>query len=335
MLHQSNALAQRIRKLRFKNGSLALDFPETKIRLDEQGRVLRLERMENDISHQLIEEFMLLANEAVAAHLISRNVKAIHRIHEEPDERRLQEYREEVLSHHVPCGNLSKPTEVQKLLHRLDTLPIGTALKIGFLKSLMRARYAIEPLGHYGLAKKHYTHFTSPIRRYADLIVHRALISALGLGGDGLSETDIARLHETAEIISSAERRAMAAERDTVDRLVAAHLKTSTGAHFTGRIAGVVGAGLFVRLDETGADGFVPASTLPGRFVHDEVRHALVGALSGETFQLGDRVEVRLVEVTPIAGGLRFEMVSEGREGAAPVHRRFRGRKPRYSGKRR
>src|SRR5205085_11822491 len=143
--------------------------------LDEQGRVSRIERIENDVSHQLIEEYMLLANEAVATRLMAQHHPAIYRVHEEPDERRLQEYREEVLSHNVPCGNLRNRGEVQKLLQKLDTLSIGPALKIGFLKSLMRARYAIEPLGHYGLAKKKYTHFTSPIRRYADLVVHRAL----------------------------------------------------------------------------------------------------------------------------------------------------------------
>ncbi|HEX7594445.1 MAG TPA: RNB domain-containing ribonuclease, partial [Anaerolineae bacterium] len=175
MLHDANELAQRIRKLRFKAGSLDLDFPETKIRLDEQGRVLRIEKIENDISHQLIEEYMLLANEAVATQLMSKNVMAIYRVHEEPDVRRLNEYREEVLSHHVPAGNLTKRAEVQKLLQKLGTISIGPALKIGFLRSLMRARYAVEPLGHYGLAKAKYTHFTSPIRRYSDLVVHRAL----------------------------------------------------------------------------------------------------------------------------------------------------------------
>ncbi|MGA2030232.1 MAG: VacB/RNase II family 3'-5' exoribonuclease, partial [Verrucomicrobiota bacterium] len=162
MLHHAHELAQKIRSLRFKNGSLDLDFPETKIRLDEHGKILRIEKTENDVSHQLIEEYMLLANEAVATRLMSLRAPAIYRIHEEPDARRLQEYRDEVLAHHVACGNLSQTSEVQKLLQKLGTLPIGQALKIGFLKSLMRARYAVEPLGHYGLAKKKYTHFTSP-----------------------------------------------------------------------------------------------------------------------------------------------------------------------------
>ena len=178
MLHDAHELAQTIRRLRFKNGSLALDFPETKIRLDEQGRVLRIEKIENDVSHQLIEEYMLLANEAVAARLMSENQKAIYRVHEEPDARRINEFREDVLSHHIPCGNLTKRPEVSKLLQKLDTIPIGAALKIGFLRSLMRARYDVAPLGHYGLAKAKYTHFTSPIRRYADLVVHRALFQA-------------------------------------------------------------------------------------------------------------------------------------------------------------
>ena len=180
MLHDANALTQKIRRARFKAGSLDLDFPEMKVRLDDRGRVLRLERVENDISHQLIEECMLLANEAVAGRLMALNRPAVYRIHEPPDDRRLREYREDVLSHHIPCGNLSNRHEVQRLLAQLDGLPIGQALKIGFLRSLMRARYAIEPLGHYGLAKKKYTHFTSPIRRYADLLVHRALFQAPG-----------------------------------------------------------------------------------------------------------------------------------------------------------
>ncbi|HEX7570113.1 MAG TPA: VacB/RNase II family 3'-5' exoribonuclease, partial [Verrucomicrobiae bacterium] len=188
MLHRAHQLAQKIRKHRFKNGSLDLDFPETKIRLDEQGKVLRIEKNENDVSHQLIEEYMLLANEAVATRLMTLRTPAIYRIHEEPDARRLQEYRQEVLAHQVQCGNLSHPAEVQKLLAKLGTIPIGSALKIGFLKSLMRACYSIEPLGHYGLAKKKYTHFTSPIRRYADLVVHRALFDKNAVKGSVLKE---------------------------------------------------------------------------------------------------------------------------------------------------
>ena len=197
MLHDANDLAQRLRRARFKNGSLDLDFPETKIRLDAQGKVAALEKVENDVSHQLIEEFMLLANEAVATRLMSQRTPAVYRVHEPPSPRRLDEYREDVLAHRIPCGNLNQRTEVQRLLQRLNTLPIGPALKIGFLRSLMRARYAVEPLGHYGLKKPKYTHFTSPIRRYADLEVHRALFSktrgsvtALTRVADHISDTE-------------------------------------------------------------------------------------------------------------------------------------------------
>jgi ribonuclease R len=190
------------------------------------------------------------------------------------------------------------------------------------LRTQSQAVYGPENKGHFGLALRRYAHFTSPIRRYADLIVHRALISALGFGNDGLSPDDIAKLGETAEMISDAERRAMAAERETVDRLVAAHLAKQTGAVFRGRIGGVVSAGLFVTLDDSGADGFVPVSTLgAGYYVHDRTRHALIGERSGETYQLGDRVEVKLVEATPVSGGMRFEVVSEGRAGQ-PMPRR-------------
>src|ERR1041384_862622 len=150
MLHEANTMAQKIRRARFKAGSLDLDYPETKILLDDEGKVLRIAKVENDISHQLIEEFMLLANEAVAGRLMNIRRPAVYRVHEPPNEQRLQEFREEVLSHNIPCGNLTQRSEVQKLLQRLNHLPIGRALKIGFLKSLMRARYAVEPLGHYG-----------------------------------------------------------------------------------------------------------------------------------------------------------------------------------------
>jgi ribonuclease R len=168
---------------------------------------------------------------------------------------------------------------------------------------------------------RRYAHFTSPIRRYADLIVHRALITALSVGNDGLSDSDIDRLDETAEMIAVAERRAQVAERETNDRLVASYLEPHIGAKFQGKISGVVGAGLFIVLDASGADGFVPVNSL-GRdyFIYDEVRHSLIGQATGETFQMGDRVEVKLLEVAPIKGGLRFEMVSEGRAGK-PVKR--------------
>jgi len=183
------------------------------------------------------------------------------------------------------------------------------------LRSQAQAEYAAENYGHFGLNLKRYAHFTSPIRRYADLVVHRALIRAGKLGDDGLPESADGRaLGEIAARISAAERRAMTAERETVDRLIAHFLSEKVGATFEGRIGGVTRAGLFVRLDETGADGFIPAATLGNDyFRYEEAAHALVGAATGETHRLGDRVSVRLVEAIPVAGALRFELLSEGR----------------------
>ncbi len=294
MLHDANELAQRIRRLRFKAGSLELDFPESKIRLDEQGRITRIEKIENDISHQLIEEFMLLANEAVATRLMDANVPSIYRVHEEPDERRLREYREEVLSHHIPCGNLSRPVEVQKLLQKLGTLPIGQALKIGFLKSLMRARYDINPLGHYGLAKKKYTHFTSPIRRYADLVVHRALFQKDHTAGKSLKET--------AEHISDTERNSADAERDSKDVKLFAFLKAQLASGNPQRYPALVtdlrNFGFFVDVTGLAMSGLVPLSTMEDDFyIYDEERNHLIGRRTRRQIRLGDKVEVQVAKV--------------------------------------
>ena len=265
-----------------------------KIRLDDHGRVARIEKVENDISHQLIEEFMLLANEAVAARLLQLHRPAVHRVHEEPDARRLEEYRDEVIGHQVPCGNLSHRAEVQKLLHRLGTLAIGPALKIGFLKSLMRARYAVEPLGHYGLAKKHYAHFTSPIRRYADLVVHRALFEQ----GHGPKHS----LHDTAGHISITERNSADAERDSRDvKLYAflnAQLESARPQVYPALVTDVRNFGFFVDVTGLAMSGLVPLSQLEDDFyVFDPARHLVVGRRTRRVIQLGDRVEVEVARV--------------------------------------
>ena len=177
-----------------------------------------------------------------------------------------------------------------------------------------RARpiYSPDNLGHFGLNLRRYAHFTSPIRRYADLIVHRALISALGLGSDGLTASQEERLDDISGLISATERRAMAAERETVDRLIAAHLAERVDGEFDGRISGVTKAGLFVQLPHYGTDGFVPVSTLgEDYYVFDESLRALIGERTGKGFQLADAVSVKLVDVAPLAGALRFEMLSE------------------------
>jgi ribonuclease R len=319
MLHQAHELAQRIRRLRFRAGSLDLDFPETKIRLDERGRVLRIEKTENDVSHQLIEECMLLANEAVAARLMSLRQPAIYRVHEVPDERRLQEYRQEVLSQNVPCGNLRQPAEVQKLLHRLNALPTGPALKIGFLKSLMRARYAVEPLGHYGLAKQKYTHFTSPIRRYADLVVHRALFNK--------SAARVSALKETAEHISVTERNSADAERDSKDvKLFAflnAQLKSGRPEPYSALVTDVRNFGFFVDVPGLAMSGLVPLSTVEDDFfVFNAARNHLVGRRTRRIIRLGDKVTVQVAKVDTFKKQVDFRLVTDRK----PVARRPAGR---------
>ncbi|HEY5232037.1 MAG TPA: ribonuclease R [Verrucomicrobiae bacterium] len=315
MLHQAHELAQKIRRLRFKAGSLDLDFPETKIRLDEQGKILRIEKTENDVSHQLIEEYMLLANEAVATRLMSLRTPAIYRIHEEPDARRLQEYRDEVLAHHVACGNLSQTSEVQKLLQKLGTLPIGQALKIGFLKSLMRARYAVEPLGHYGLAKKKYTHFTSPIRRYADLVVHRALFDK----NSGLASA----LKEIAEHISVTERNSADAERDSKDVKLFAFLKAQLASgepvKYLALVTDVRNFGFFVDVPGLAMSGLVPLSLMQDDFyVFDEARRNLVGRRTRRMIRLGDKLTVQVARVDTFKKQVDFQLAAEERKAAAP-----------------
>lgn len=310
MLHQAHELAQRIRRLRFKAGSLDLDFPETKIRLDERGRIVRIERTENDVSHQLIEECMLLANEAVAARLMSQRRPAIYRVHESPDARRLREYREDVLSLNVPCGNLSHPAEVQSLMARLNSLPIGPALKIGFLKSLMRARYAVEPLGHYGLAKKKYTHFTSPIRRYADLVVHRALCEK----NPGATSA----LQETAEHLSVTERNSADAERDSKDvklfAFLTAQLKSGRPERYSALVTDVRNFGFFVDVPGLAMSGLVPLSTVEDDFfVFEPARNHLVGRRTRRIIRLGDKVTVQVATVDGFKKQVDFRLASERR----------------------
>jgi ribonuclease R len=214
-------------------------------------------------------------------------------------------------------------------------MPVPDLINEVVLRSQSQAEYNIDNIGHFGLNLRRYAHFTSPIRRYADLLVHRALIRALKLGPGGLDDAEVPRLADISKQISEAERRAMAAERETADRLIAAHLADRVGAKFKGRVAGVTRSGLFVRLADTGADGFVPVSSLQGDFyVHDERLHALTGKRTGETFSLGDQVEVRLVEAIPSAGALRFEMLSEGTNRRV-ASRRVAFQRPGKWGKRR
>jgi ribonuclease R len=307
---------------RTERGPLDLDLPERKILLDDQGRVRGVVSPPRLDAHRLIEEFMIAANVAAAETLEAKRSPLIYRVHDSPSKEKLAALGEflSTIGIKLPKSGTLKPAQFNRIL--ADTRATPTAELVGevILRSQAQAEYNPGNFGHFGLNLRRYAHFTSPIRRYADLIVHRALVRAIGAGPDGLTDAEMSELEEIAGHISDTERRAMAAERDTADRLIAAYLADRIGAKFQARVSGLVRTGLFVRLTETGADGFVPASSIGHEyFFHDEARQALVGEDSGLAYRLGDPVEVRLVEAIPTAGALRFEMLSEGRAiGARP-----------------
>jgi ribonuclease R len=315
-------------RARDARGPLDLDLPERKILLDEEGRVARIMIPERLAAHRLIEEFMIQANVAAAEALEAKRSPLVYRVHDEPSAEKLKNLRDflDSLDMKLARDATLKPAAFNRILERAKTLPVPDLVNEVILRAQAQAEYNPVNIGHFGLNLAKYAHFTSPIRRYADLIVHRDLIRALRLGTDGLDDAEIGRLADTAKSISEAERRAMAAERETIDRLVAAHLADRIGATFEARIAGVTRSGLFVRLKDTRADGFVPVSTLTRDFYnHVETAHALVGSRTNETFQLGDEVSVRLVEAVPTAGALRFEMLSRGKSAQVASIRGVRG----------
>ena len=300
---------------RNKRQPLELDSPERKILLNDDGTVRDVKVPERLDAHKLVEEFMIQANVCAAETLERRQQPLIYRIHEPPSLDKLEKLREFLKSLDISLaqpGNL-KASHFNGILNRVKESEHEELVNQVILRSQSQAIYTSENQGHFGLQLGRYAHFTSPIRRYADLIVHRALVGALGLGEGGISPAEEAELEEIAASISMTERRAMQAERETIDRLIAAFLSEKIGAMFNGRINGVTKAGLFVTLDDTGADGFVPISMLGNDYyVFDDIRHSVIGKSSGEQYQMGMQVEVKLVEVAPVAGALRFEMVSDG-----------------------
>ncbi|MGB9657499.1 MAG: ribonuclease R, partial [Pseudolabrys sp.] len=313
------AAYEAMKRARNERQPLDLDLPERKILLKSDGtldRVITPARLE---AHRLIEEFMILANVAAAETLERARVPLIYRVHDEPAMEKVQALREflATLDISFPKGGVLKPELFNRVLARVKGRDAEQLVNEVVLRTQAQAEYSAENYGHFGLNLRRYAHFTSPIRRYADLIVHRGLIRALKLGNDGLPDgADQKALAEISAQISATERRAMLAERETADRLVAHFLADRVGANFEGRISGVTRAGLFVKLRDTGADGFVPARTIGDEyFRHDEKSHAMVGSRSGETYRLGDPVTVKLVEAAPVAGALRFEILSEGRRG--------------------
>jgi ribonuclease R len=331
------AAYEALKRARSERGPLDLDLPERKILLKPDGTVDRVVTPERQDANKLIEEFMILANVAAAETLEKARVPLVYRVHDEPGVEKVNALREFLATLDIPLakGGAMRAEAFNKILARVKGHDAEQLINDVVLRTQAQAEYASENYGHFGLNLRRYAHFTSPIRRYADLIVHRGLIRALKLGPDGLPEhTEPAALAEIAAQISAAERRAMLAERETNDRLIAHFLADRVGATFEGRISGVHRAGLFVKLRDTGADGFVPARTIGSEyFRHDEAGHAMVGSRSGETYRLGDRVTVKLVEAAPVAGALRFELLSEGRMDGAkrrPHHeqRRQDNRKP-------
>src|SRR5437762_3252094 len=318
-LHVAWELASLLRRKRFEHGSLDLDFPEVKVRLDENGKPVQLERIENDESHQLIEECMLAANEAVARELKKRAVPTIYRVHENPDPEKLAEYREFVLSFNYKVGDLTHRGELQRLLASTRGKPEEQAIKIGLLKSLKRARYAPQPLGHYGLAKPNYLHFTSPIRRYADLVAHRALARH---NGRSQSRIDIGQIASIAEHISMTERTAADAEIEAVRmkklEFFQRQLDERNPQIFRAAIVDVRNYGLVVELPDALITGLVHVSSLADDFyLFEPAQRRLIGRRSRERFSVGDEVRVFVVRVDTFKRQIDFAIASE-----APIEMR-------------
>ncbi|QPM91235.1 ribonuclease R [Pseudooceanicola algae] len=312
---------------------LDLDLPERRIELGDDGRVASVNFRERLDAHKLIEEFMVLANVAAAETLIKKKSPLLFRVHEEPSKEKLEALRETADSagFQVAKGQVLKTAHLNRLLDQAAGTDQAELINMATLRSMMQAYYAPFNFGHFGLALQNYAHFTSPIRRYADLVVHRSLVSVHGWGKDGLSPQEIENLEATAGHISETERRSMMAERDTTDRYLAAYLSERVGSEMTGRISGVARFGAFVRLDETGADGLVPIRSLGREFFHhDREANTLMGSESGMMVQPGQRVKVKLAEAIPVTGGIALELLElEGKaveQGAAATGGRRPGR---------
>lgn len=311
---------------------LELDLPERQIVIGEDGKVASVRFKERLDAHRLIEEFMVLANVAAAEELERLRRPLLYRVHEEPAPDKIDALREvaQASGFTLARGQVLKTGQLNRLLEQAAGSEFDDLLNMSTLRAMTQAYYAPQNLGHFGLALRSYAHFTSPIRRYSDLIVHRALISGHDWGRDGLSKDDVEHLEDTAKHISETERRSMAAERDTTDRYLAAYLSERVGAEFTGRISGVQKFGVFVRLDETGADGLIPVRSIGREFFHYEPDlQQLVGSETGLTIGVGQRVTVRLSEAVPVTGGLELELIEvEGATLPGPKKGARKGFKP-------
>ncbi|MSP83698.1 MAG: ribonuclease R [Alphaproteobacteria bacterium] len=316
-----------LREARRRRGALDIDLPERRVFLDEEGRVNAIVPRARFDSHRLIEELMIAANVAAAETLEGHRRPAMYRVHDQPTMAKVEALREVLASFGLKLrkGARIEPKDFNHILAATAGTPHAPIVHEAILRSQAQAVYDPANIGHFGLALRRYCHFTSPIRRYADLVVHRSLIEALGLGHDGLTPTETSDLPATGLHLTVTERRATRAERDAIDRYVAEFLADRVGATFSGRVTGVGRFGLFVRLDETGAEGLIPASRIPGGpFRPDEGGFVLAG--HGVTYHIGEAAEVTLVEVEPVTGGLRFELAGgearKGRRDGPPRRRR-------------
>lgn len=306
-------------KAREARGALELEVAERRVVLDAAGNMTGVKKRDRLDSHKLIEEFMIAANVAAASALIGKKAPCVFRVHDIPDEAKLDNVREFVSAFglSLPKGQVTKAGQLNQILKKAAQMPYGHLVSEVMLRAQMQAHYSPENIGHFGLALGNYAHFTSPIRRYADLLVHRSLIRAFNLGDGGLDEHERVRLEEMSDHISGTERISAEAERSAVDRFAAAYLQEHIGAEFKGRIRGLTTAGLFIELEETGADGFIPRRFLPDDYyVHDEQRHVLVGARHGRKYRLGAEVTVTLKEANGATGSTILELAGDSIEGA-------------------
>jgi ribonuclease R len=316
---------------REKRQPLELDLPERQVVLDEKGRIASVATRERLDAHRLVEDYMIAANVAAARALEAKKAPVMYRIHEPPGREKLEVLKDYLDTFDIPftLGQVIKPEAFNRIIERVGEADFKPEIMEQLLRTQMQARYGPERLGHFGLALATYAHFTSPIRRYADLLVHRALVSAYRLGEGGLPPEDAAKFEDVGEHISRLERRAMEAERETVDRYVAAYLADQVGQVVQCRITGVQPFGFFATVVEFGGDGIVPVSTI-GReyFRYDEKAQQLVGEETGTTYRLGQKLKLTIVESNPVTGGLRFAVPDEDGEDRPAIERRDRVRRP-------
>src|SRR5437763_15411935 len=324
---------QALFRARQKRDPLELDLPERRVMLDEKGRIMSIAPRDRLEAHRLVEDYMIAANVAAARALEAKKAPVMYRVHEAPSREKLVALKDylKTFGIELALGQVIKAGTFNRIIERLGDADGREEIMEQLLRTQMQARYGPERLGHFGLALATYGHFTSPIRRYADLLVHRALVSAYKLGEGGLPQADAEQFERIGEQISMLERRAMEAERETVDRYVAAFLADQVGQLVQCRITGVQPFGFFATAEDLGGDGLMFARDL-GReyFRYDEAARALVGDETGETYRIGQRVTLRLAEANPVSGSLRFEL-PEGSYGGARAPAAARGDRMRGS----